>query len=73
MNKQLWINGREWSSSLGVGQGAKNTWPKKNKMLRNAYKIFGPGGLFWINDLNDGIRTRDLDMSVEENIWTKEG
>ena len=26
-NKQLWTADKEWSSSFGVGQGAKNTLP----------------------------------------------
>jgi hypothetical protein len=35
LNKQLWTADKEWSSGLGVGQGANISSPYKTGMLQN--------------------------------------
>jgi hypothetical protein len=43
LNKQTRTTGKGFSSSLGVGRGAKNSSSKKMALLRNGCMCLGPG------------------------------
>jgi hypothetical protein len=51
LNKQSRTADRGWSSSLGVGRGAKTHHRKKSNLLRNISQSLGPGRILWQNDL----------------------
>jgi hypothetical protein len=56
-HKQPRTNDKRWSSSVRVRRGANKPYRKKTSLLRNVIKSLGPGGIIWINDLSDEIRT----------------
>ena len=47
LNKQMRTTDKGFSSSLGVGRGAKNSSSQKMALLRNGCMCPGPGLIVW--------------------------
>jgi hypothetical protein len=64
LNKQSRTVKKRWSSSLGVGQGAKNSFLLKRILLRNIHRqSLGPGLILWY-ELSKERRTWVLVLGV---------
>jgi hypothetical protein len=58
LNKQSWTAYKEWSSSLGVGRGAKQLLIIKDQIERNFKWILGKqGGKVWTGCIRRRIGT----------------